>query len=562
LNKKQFKKTTDRNKKPAKQISSEIRESLLEIERIESFTAAEQQYQSIVENSLEGIIIIQNERIVFANPSAVKIFEYEKKEEMIDLHFMLIVSPASRSIIKEKIEGKSAGDQIVEEMWVKGLAKSEKVIDMEMNAKMVLWNKNNAILASLRNITERKALEREFAQWLWEQKTLSEIDNKLSRVTNLSLVLATITERAKTLTGAGFAGVIMYDAITQQGLWKSSKGNNTQLPSEWFTLGNTYKSLLQKNEPFFIQNFENNVLFSKNEIPFFEREKIISLLLFPLEVEDFIKGHLVIGFRQYHEFIEREMRLLKSLAIKSSIALANAELYENLCEREKELEFLSLERVNAQEEERKRIAREIHDSFGQMLTAIKFNVEILEDSIAIDEMERQQISDIKSLLNNAMAEAREISYNLMPSVLVDFGLLPALQLLCEQFEKRNNITISFHSNNFNERLDLLVETGIYRIAQEALNNIAKHSNAHEAQVQILRYPQGIRMTIEDDGNGFSLPSALTLQSKKRGVGLVSMRERASSFGGTLVIDSQLAKGTEILVDIPIKTSENNDSTQS
>ncbi|MBI3577916.1 MAG: sensor histidine kinase [Ignavibacteriales bacterium] len=240
------------------------------------------------------------------------------------------------------------------------------------------------------------------------------------------------------------------------------------------------------------------------------------------------------------------------MAEKSSIALANAQLYDNLLSRERDLELLSGARVKAQEEERRRIAREIHDSLGQLLTAIKFNVEIFEDVANLQgNDERQRIDDIKSLLDNAMNEAREISYNLMPSVLVDFGLTPALQLLCEQFSKRDNLRIVFHSNGVDKRLDPTMEIGLYRIAQEALNNVAKHADAQEANVQLIGDSQTIRLTIDDNGKGFYVTRLDVGKGGRHGMGLVSMRERAASFNGVFTLDSKLGRGTEIIVEIPL-----------
>jgi signal transduction histidine kinase len=213
-------------------------------------------------------------------------------------------------------------------------------------------------------------------------------------------------------------------------------------------------------------------------------------------------------------------------------------------------------RVQAQEDERRRIAREIHDSLGQMLTAIKFNVEILEDAADLQSDEdRRRIADIKSLLDNAMAEAREISYNLMPSVLVDFGLVPALQYLGEQFSKRNELSVKVHTTGVEGRLDSSIEVGLYRIAQEALHNVAKHADAREVSVQLIGDTETIRLVIEDDGKGFNVSRSERNSGKPRGMGLVGMRERAASFNGQFVLESRPGRGTEIIVEVPRVTSE-------
>jgi two-component system sensor histidine kinase DegS len=156
-----------------------------------------------------------------------------------------------------------------------------------------------------------------------------------------------------------------------------------------------------------------------------------------------------------------------------------------------------------------------------------------------------------------MAEAREISYNLMPSVLVDFGLGPALQFLGEQFQKRNELSVQVHMRGVEGRLDSAIEVGLYRIAQEALNNIAKHAEAHEVNVQLIGDSQAIRLIIDDDGKGFQVRRFDQRSEQRRGMGLVGMRERAASFNGLFVLDSRPGRGTEIIVEIPRSTEKSN-----
>lgn len=522
------------------------------------FEESQEKYQNIVESSLDGIVIVQDGKLVFVNASAVKIFGYETAEEMRTLSFADTVAPASRFFVLEGYQGRLLGEDILRNYEIKGLTKQGKLIDLEVSAKLVSWNGKTAVQASFRDVTERKALEREQALWLWEQETMSAIDRQLVSSVDLPIVLDTISHHAKILTRADWAGVMMIDPTATQALWRVAKGNKTPLPMESFQLSKAMLEIVNSKDPLVMQDLGANPKFPLDEFPPFKAETIVSAARFPLIVEKEIRGQLVIGYRLHHEFSAREIRLLSSLAEKSSIALANAQLYDSLLSRERDLELLSGERVNAQEEERRRIAREIHDSLGQLLTAIKFNVEIFEDAVNLEgNEERQRIEDIKSLLDNAMSEAREISYNLMPSVLVDFGLTPALQLLCEQFSKRDNLRILFHSNGADDRLDPAIEIGLYRIAQEALNNVAKHAEAQEVNVQLIGDSQTIRLTIDDNGKGFYVPRFGIGKQVRRGMGLVSMRERAASFNGVFTLDSKPGRGTEIIIEIPV-THSNDD----
>jgi PAS domain S-box-containing protein len=511
----------------------------------------QQQYRSIVESSLDGIMIIQDRKLVYVNPSAVHLFDYASQEEMQKLNLADTIAPPNRASLEVIQEGRVRGEEVLRNYEMRGLTKPGKIIDLEANAHVIEWNEHLAVQASFRDITKRKMLEREQSLWLWEQETLSNIDRKLVGIMDLEKIFAAILQQTLNLTRAHFAGVILFDELRTSVQWKAICGNTLQHTLESFKPPEAFDAILKNERPNIIHDSNAGELFPLSQIPIIGEEKLVSTAWMPLIVEGMHKGMIVVGYRHTHDFVGREMRLLHSLAEKHSIAMVNAQLYADLLQREKELEILSGARVQAQEEERRRIAREIHDGLGQMLTAIKFNLEILEDMISAGQEEQDRIRDMKGLLDDVMKEAREISYNLMPSVLDDFGLTPALQLLCEQFASRTNVKCQFHSSGITERLDPQLEIGLYRIAQESLNNVAKHADATEVNVQFICHPEGIRLVIEDNGKGITEKPDIVRATGKGGMGLVSMRERASSFGGILTVDSAAKSGTFITVEIPL-----------
>jgi PAS domain S-box-containing protein len=509
------------------------------------------EYRDIVESSLDGIMIIQEGKLVFANLSAVRLFGYTKSEDMQKLSLSDTIAPSNRASLELIQEGRSIGDEILRNYEMRGLTRSGKIIDLEANAHIIEWNSRLAVQASFRDITKRKMLEREQSLWLWEQETLSNIDRKLAGIMDLEKVFSAILQQALNLTRAHFAGVLLSDEKQPSVRWKAICGNTLKHTLNPFKPHQTFNTILKNERPIIINGSDANAPLQLSEIPIIGEEKIVSTAWMPLIVEGKHKGMIVVGYRHNHEFVGREMRLLHSLAEKHSIAMVNSQLYADLLQREKELEILSGAYVQAQEEERRRIAREIHDGLGQMLTAIKFNLEILEDMIIVKQEGHDRIHDIKELLDDVMKEAREISFNLMPSVLDDFGLVPALQLLSEQFTNRTSIKAHFHTSGIKERLDPQLEIGLYRIAQESLNNVSKHSEATEVNLQFIRYPEGIRLVIEDNGKGIIEKPDIVRVTGKGGMGLVSMRERAASFGGVLTIDSTPKSGTFITVEIPL-----------
>jgi PAS domain S-box-containing protein len=511
----------------------------------------QQEYRSIVESSLDGIMIIQDGKLVYVNPSAVHLFGYGQSEDMQKLSLADTIAPSNRASLEIIQKGRLLGDEVLRNYEMRGLTKQGKMIDLEANAHIIEWNGRLAVQASFRDITKRKMLEREQSLWLWEQETLSNIDRKLVGIMDLEKIFTAILQQTLNLTRSHFAGVLLFDESQTSVHWKAICGNTLQHTLVSFKPHEAFNTILKNERPNIIHDSNADELFPLSQIPIVGEEKIVSTAWMPLIVEGKHKGMIVVGYRHNHDFVGREMRLLHSLAEKHSIAMVNAQLYADLLQREKELEILSGARVQAQEDERRRIAREIHDGLGQMLTAIKFNLEILEDMITVGQDGQNRILDMKGLLDDVMKEAREISYNLMPSVLDDFGLTPALQLLSEQFTNRTTVKAQFHTIGITERLDPQMEIGLYRIAQESLNNVAKHAEATEVNLQFIRYPEGIRLIIEDNGKGITEKPDIVRATGKGGMGLVSMRERATSFGGVLTIDSTPKSGTFITVEIPL-----------
>lgn len=511
---------------------------------------SQEKYRNIVESSLDGLMVIQNGAVAFANESAAKTFEYGSMTEMTSIPFDRLVAPGSKAFFSNGLQNGTMGEDIFRNYEMKALARSGQVLDLEINARIIRWNGSPAVLFSLRDITERKALEREQALWFWEQESLTAIDRQLVAMTDLQDLLNLVTRHARSFTRAEFSGVILVNREDQTYTWRGVWGNRAPVADRPLPLLDVHRELLEKAGPVVLTADQAGPVAWGERFPVAAREGLATIAVFPFGIHKGLNGVVVIGFRQVHQFKDRDLRLLSALAGKSAIAIANAELYEDLREREQQLEKLTSARVASQEEERRRIAREIHDGLGQMLTAIKFNVEVLEDAVGSAPEEKKKLDEIKALLDSVMSEAREISYNLMPSVLEDFGLIPALQLLCENVSKRLNLSVSFRAHGVSDRFDRGWEVNLYRIVQEALTNVAKHAGATSADVQLLGMERGARLVIEDNGTGFTMGGAVRGASREGGIGIVSMRERALSFGATLSIESGPGKGTTVIVDIP------------
>ncbi|PIP54338.1 MAG: hypothetical protein COX07_05920 [Bacteroidetes bacterium CG23_combo_of_CG06-09_8_20_14_all_32_9] len=224
--------------------------------------------------------------------------------------------------------------------------------------------------------------------------------------------------------------------------------------------------------------------------------------------------------------------------------------FEELIEQQRKEKMLAIN--DAQEEERFRIAKDLHDGLGQILTAILFPLrEYFPLQLTDDKEYQEKLVMINQQIDNAIAETKNIAHGLVPMVLKDFGLIAAINNLINQTNQLSGIKFRLETFNFNERIDVRLEKNLFRICQEAFNNIVKHSKAGKVNVQMIRHDDSIVLIIEDDGIGFDVSGTDDFQSAT-GIGLFSMKQRVSDFNGTLSISSEIDKGTEIMITIPYK----------
>jgi len=211
----------------------------------------------------------------------------------------------------------------------------------------------------------------------------------------------------------------------------------------------------------------------------------------------------------------------------------------------------ALRRINEiLEEQMQRIARELHDEAGQLLASV--HLALHEVGRDLGPTSRQRLQEVRTLLDRIEEQLRRISHELRPLILDDLGLVPAIQFLGDGVSKRAGIAVIVKGST-EERLPPVVETTLYRIVQEALNNAARHAQASRVTVTVQRTDGKVRCSIRDDGVGFR-PAAGATPNGRRGLGLIGIRERIAPLSGTLEIQSGERKGTELLVTIPLETT--------
>jgi two-component system, NarL family, sensor histidine kinase DevS len=229
-------------------------------------------------------------------------------------------------------------------------------------------------------------------------------------------------------------------------------------------------------------------------------------------------------------FSEDDVRLAETFAARAAVAV---ELSERVARE-------TLRRiVAAQELERQRLARELHDETGQALTSILLGLKRLEGAES-----PEALHAVRELVVATLQDVRRLAVELRPKVLDDFGLVPALERLTQGFAEHTGIAVDLEASTITERVPVEVETAIFRIVQEALTNVVKHARAQRVSVLVTRAGGRIKAVIEDDGTGFDPAAA------DGGIGLIGMRERIELLDGSLVVESSATSGTTVAVEVP------------
>lgn len=212
--------------------------------------------------------------------------------------------------------------------------------------------------------------------------------------------------------------------------------------------------------------------------------------------------------------------------------------------------------IKAQEEERKRIARELHDETSQSLTSLIIGIRMVEEILRDAEGDaRERLENISELAHQTLNEVHNMAIRLRPSVLDDLGLAAAIRSYAKEFSANTGVKVDIQLMSMATRLPPEMETVLYRVVQEALTNVARHAEAENCRVTLRRKDDVIQGIIEDDGMGFDPQDAMLSEEKGRGLGLHGMKERIDLIGGSLEFESRVNEGSTIFLEVPLQSEE-------
>lgn len=283
-----------------------------------------------------------------------------------------------------------------------------------------------------------------------------------------------------------------------------------------------------------------------------------SLLVAPIQSRSRALGTISLHCTQPSAFTFEDERLLTILAAQAGLAIENAQLFDSqrrarlIAELQREkLRILADRIVTAQEEERLRISRELHDEAGQSLTSLKISLDLIRTGLppGLDAL-RARLADLAQLTGDTMETLRTLAHDLRPPGLDAFGLNIAMEGLCHDFSSRTNLPLKYQGTEIPD-LPTTVALSMYRFAQEALTNIAKHAEASQVDVQLIQEHGNIRLSIADNGRGFNHDPE---SPGSNGIGLVSMQERIDLIGGVLEVFTAPGLGTRLVATIPLEAN--------
>ncbi|MEJ2708578.1 MAG: PAS domain S-box protein [Anaerolineales bacterium] len=268
----------------------------------------------------------------------------------------------------------------------------------------------------------------------------------------------------------------------------------------------------------------------------------------PILVHDEIRGFLELLSSEREEFERAQAALAQALVHQAAVALENAQLFEQVRINNLQIRKMAREIVSAQEKERKRIARDLHDDAGQSLIALIINLNLIRTDLPENlTVEKQSLTEAAEMAKSTMRKLRLLTHDLRPPELDSLGLNSVLKDMCLSLEQQTHLGIEYRGAEISQ-LPEIVTISLYRILQEALTNVVKHARATRIRVSLEAGEEALMLSIEDDGRGFN-PGAVST-GRKGGIGLIGIRERLELIGGQLEIVTQPGSGTQLIARIP------------
>lgn len=505
-------------------------------------------YVRIMETSIEGALVMDADGVIrYANPRAAVLLGYEAKALPGRHYTDIIRSQESRTLIEDVFR---KGDGQVE---VEFSRKDGGAVWTLIQARAMAGAKKDrdSTILLITDISYRKQAEEDLRRHYDEIVALQSLSAVLVRSFDLDRRLDGALKTVLDVMQFDSGGIYLVDPTGKELLLKKSRGlkkETVELVSRWEVGRGLTGRAFASRELIFVENDQQAQAIDSRVRAL---ENIRSMAAVPLAAKDTVLGALIIASHQSYAFTGSQKSMLETFGSLIGVAIENAQLFEAARTREQQVSQLSTNLIMIQEEERKKFARNLHEGLAQLLTMLRVNAQLALENLGQDDAEaHQRIQEVISLVTEAEHEAKQISHDLRPSILDDFGLKAALEVLANNFERRTRIGLDLHLPPSDVRFESILETTVYRIVQELLANVAKHSHATRVTLQLLVRGNALALTVADNGKGFSMAEVSARYGGGTHNGLRNIRERVESVNGVFHVESSPGKGAEFSIEIP------------
>ncbi len=413
----------------------------------------------------------------------------------------------------------------------------------------------NGVVEIWRDVTEISRLKADFQQRLRYLSDLHFAGLVSSRTLSLNEVLNTTLDVVLNTLHADAGGVYLLEGqngepVLRLKAYRSITWEVVQ-DIDYLKLGEGFSGrVVQSGHPLIIEDVRNDPRLTRHLL---NRENLRAMLVVPLISNNQVIGTVWAASRRPDiRFTEQEQDWLIAAGAQLALAIENARLYEELQQREMERSRLLAHVIHAQEEERKRVARELHDDINQALTVLVLDADRLMERLPADLGDaRAALRRLKAGVGHIIDEVQRIILDLRPGPLDDLGLVPALRWYANSRLEAAGVKVHFEVTGDEAGLSDEQEIALFRVIQEALNNILQHADAQHVRISIHFLSSKVIVRIEDDGIGFNVHESFGRMGERRGLGLLGMKERLSLVGGQLEMQSAPYQGTQIRIYLPL-----------
>ncbi len=409
------------------------------------------------------------------------------------------------------------------------------------------------VVEVMRDVTEARRLEQQIMETNQNLLALNDIASTVNQSMDLETVLNTALDKVLELLKGNTGGILLLDKKSQTLSYRAYRGLSEEFVEgvAGLKLGEGIAGrVAQLGKPIYVDDISKDPRLTREVVI---KEGLRAFASVPLQSKKKVLGVMNIASHTAGPFGHPDIQLLISVANQVAIAIENAELYNEVQRKEEMRGELLRQIISTQEDERKRIARGLHDETSQALTGLAVNLQVVMDALPLDvDQVKVKLRRIQNMAINTLDEIHRVIYELRPSLLDDLGLVAAVNWHAENYLEAAGVKVHLETIGVERRLSAEVETALFRIIQEASTNIVRHAGANSASITIDFKHASVAICIKDNGKGFDLDKVMRSKDKGYGLGLLGMKERVEFLNGSLSIQSRPTCGTEIAAEIPIE----------